>query len=203
MSLDAIALQPLDNHEISLTNLCQFLTSVAGTEFNPKPATENPLLHQVFPWSTLRYQHTAAMRSALVESGRAHTTMYLPTGGMAAMADWLEVRGSAAGVLFPAIAKGGKMNLAKPMSTQAIAHIVEVRGGAAGVQDIAPHDFRRTFVGNLLDAGGGSVSRAEASGAFIAANYGTIRQAGGTGETGCFGAAACSLQAIATLATVL
>ena len=307
MQSDAIALQPLDNHEISLTDLCQFLTTVAGTEFDPKPVAENPALvylsnlgegsrrtmktalntlaaialtqrgieitagwvkwlHQVFPWSTLRYQHTAAIRSALIESGRAHTTInkhlsalrrvlkegwrlgqldsedyqraidvpdvqgdrppagrdlsagetaalmetctrsnrlidyrdgallsvllagglrrselvalaiedyepsngclkitkakrskqrtvYLPTGGMAAMADWLEVRGAAAGVLFPAIAKGGRINLAKSMSTQAVAHIIEVRGGAAGVQDIAPHDFRRTFVGNLLDAG--------------------------------------------------
>ena len=45
------------------------------------------------------------------------------------------------------------MNLAKSMSTQAVAHIIEVRGSAAGVQDIAPHDFRRSFVGNLLDAG--------------------------------------------------
>ena len=307
MPSDSIALQPLDNSEIGLLNLSQFLTNIGGAEFDSKPTAENPalvylsnlgegsrrtmktalntlatialnqrgieiaegwtrFLHQVFPWGTLRYQHTAAMRSALIESGRAHTTInkhlsalrrvikeawrlgqiaseayqraidipdvqgdrlpsgrdlsagetaalmetctrtnrlidyrdgallsvllagglrrsevvglsiedyeatngclkvtkakrskqrtvYLPAGGMAAMGDWLAARGAVPGVLFPAIAKGGRMNLAKSMSTQAVAHIIEVRGSTAGVQDIAPHDFRRSFVGNLLDAG--------------------------------------------------
>jgi site-specific recombinase XerD len=41
----------------------------------------------------------------------------------------------------------------KPMTAQAIQVIVDRRRAGAGVADCSPHDFRRTFVGNLLDAG--------------------------------------------------
>jgi len=76
----------------------------------------------------------------------------LPTGAAEAMADWLAVRGDHAGALFAPIRKGGHLQDGR-LTGQAVWHIVQERAKAAGVKDISPHDFRRTFVGDLLDAG--------------------------------------------------
>jgi integrase len=75
------------------------------------------------------------------------------------MADWLELRGSEPGPLFLAIDKGGKLNVVLKstnngwMTGQAIYNVLQKRAKGAGVQDLSPHDFRRTFISDLLDIG--------------------------------------------------
>jgi integrase len=39
------------------------------------------------------------------------------------------------------------------MTSQAIYNMLQKRAGQAKVKDFSPHDFRRTFVGDLLDRG--------------------------------------------------
>jgi len=39
------------------------------------------------------------------------------------------------------------------LTTEAIWHLLRRRATAAGIKSLSPHDFRRTFVGDLLDAG--------------------------------------------------
>ena len=41
----------------------------------------------------------------------------------------------------------------RKMSEQAILRALQRRGERAGIKGFTPHDFRRTFVGDLLDAG--------------------------------------------------
>jgi site-specific recombinase XerD len=74
---------------------------------------------------------------------------------------WLAVRGRTPGALFPPINKGGRRarvlvdgheRLGHP-SGQAVADIVARRLAQAGAPTLTPHDFRRTFIGELLDAG--------------------------------------------------
>jgi integrase len=72
-------------------------------------------------WSKLRYQHTAAVRSVLMEK-------YSP-------------------------AMANKMLCA-----------LRRRGEKADVDAFTPHDFRRTFIGNLLDAGADIVTVAKLAG---------------------------------------
>lgn len=80
--------------------------------------------------------------------------VYLPEGGRAALADWLQRRGSDTGPLFLPVNKGDRIiHQNKPMTSQAVQVIVDRRRGGAAVASCSPHDFRRTFVGNLLDAG--------------------------------------------------
>jgi len=80
-------------------------------------------------------------------------TVFLPLGAISAVLDWIDRRGSAPGPLFLAVNKGDRIIHGKALSTQAIQVIVTRRAGGAAIASVSPHDFRRTFVGNLLDAG--------------------------------------------------
>jgi len=62
------------------------------------------------------------------------------------------VRGTEPGPLFVPVNKGGRMEL-RPLSDQAVFLAVNKRAEQAGVDALSPHDFRRTFVSDLLDAG--------------------------------------------------
>jgi site-specific recombinase XerD len=70
---------------------------------------------------------------------------------------WLAARGRTPGALFPPISRGGRCRnrdgwFSHPTG-QAIAGIVSRRLTEAGADPHTPHDFRRTFIGELLDAG--------------------------------------------------
>lgn len=73
-------------------------------------------------------------------------------GAMAALIDWLAIRGDEPGPLFWRIRKGGKIVKAR-LTPDAIYHLLQKRIGQAKVDHLSPHDFRRTLAGDLLDAG--------------------------------------------------
>jgi integrase len=65
--------------------------------------------------------------------------------------DWLEIRGREAGALICHINKAGAVTLRK-LTPQAVLFILEKRGTEAGVTNFSAHDFRRTFISELLDS---------------------------------------------------
>jgi site-specific recombinase XerC len=65
---------------------------------------------------------------------------------------WIAVRGEDAGPLFCAVNKAGRPTGAR-MGESSIAYVLGRVAARAGVDDVSPHDMRRTFVGDLLDAG--------------------------------------------------
>ncbi len=69
-----------------------------------------------------------------------------------AMEDWLEVRGLKPGPFFLPIRKDGDLELRR-MTTQAVYNLLRKRAAQAGVRNFSPHDLRRTFVSDLLEAG--------------------------------------------------
>lgn len=73
-------------------------------------------------------------------------------GALDALADWLYFRGSEPGPLFLRIRKGGQV-LLTGLTDQGIYHVLRKRGEEAGAAAFTPHDLRRTFAGDLLDAG--------------------------------------------------
>ena len=77
---------------------------------------------------------------------------YVEGGAAAYLADWLHVRGDWPGSLFTPVTPGGGI-LHRRLSATAIYAMLERRAEEAGIQPMTPHDFRRTFVGDLLDAG--------------------------------------------------
>jgi integrase len=80
-------------------------------------------------------------------------TAYLVEGAMAALKDWLAVRGDQPGPLFLAVNKGGHLKHGRRLTPQAIYSLLARRAEHAEVESFTPHDLRRTFVSDLLDAG--------------------------------------------------
>ena len=78
--------------------------------------------------------------------------VYLTGGAQGAMAAWTRLRGGDHGPLFPPINKGGRVT-ARRMTDQAVLAMLQRRAVKAGVGHFSPHDLRRTFISDLLDAG--------------------------------------------------
>jgi site-specific recombinase XerD len=79
-------------------------------------------------------------------------TAYVTNGALSALKDWLTIRGSQDGPLFVEISKTGKLE-SVTMTPGAIYQMLQRRAKQAGVKEFSPHDLRRTFVSDLLDAG--------------------------------------------------
>jgi site-specific recombinase XerD len=80
-------------------------------------------------------------------------TAKLTNGAARAMSDWLAIRGSDEGPLFLAINKSDKVRPAARLTSQAVYNMLKRRAAAAGVAHFSPHDLRRTYVSDLLEAG--------------------------------------------------
>ena len=80
-------------------------------------------------------------------------TVYLSGEAAAYLERWLVVRGDKPGPLLCRIWKGGRLQLSRPMNPDAVWRILRRRGKLAGLASFSPHDFRRTFCSDLLDAG--------------------------------------------------
>lgn len=78
--------------------------------------------------------------------------VYLTGGAQGAMAAWLPVRGTDPGALFLPINKGRRVTVRR-MTDQAVLAMLQRRAAKAGVSHFSPHDLRRTFISDLLDAG--------------------------------------------------
>ena len=92
--------------------------------------------------------------SLLVRKGKGgkSRTVYLPLGAVSALDAWLAVRGDAPGALISPVFRGGRVEIRR-ITDQAVMVILRKRAKSAGVASFSPHDFRRTFITNLLSAG--------------------------------------------------
>ncbi|WP_199044240.1 tyrosine-type recombinase/integrase [Glycomyces salinus] len=93
----------------------------------------------------------------IVGKGNKERQVYLTEAAAERLDRWLAVRGTASGALFCPINKAGRLRLDgnRParLTGQAIADLLAKRLVEAGQRRHTPHDFRRTFIGELLDAG--------------------------------------------------
>ncbi len=78
---------------------------------------------------------------------------YITGGGLTALQDWLVIRGEAPGPLFWPVHRSGRLGLPRRLTAQALRELTRRRGQLAQVSAFSPHDLRRTFIGDLLDAG--------------------------------------------------
>jgi len=84
--------------------------------------------------------------------GNKERNAYPEEGASEALADWLAIRGYEPGPIFLPINKAGKQTNRR-LTNQAIYNLLRKRALEAAVKGFSPHDLRRTFVSDLLDAG--------------------------------------------------
>jgi integrase/recombinase XerD len=84
--------------------------------------------------------------------GRKARQCWAPNGCVLALNRWIETRGIEAGPLFCPVNRGRKI-LLRRMTDQAVLYALQKRAQQAGVGSFSPHDLRRTFIGDLLEAG--------------------------------------------------
>lgn len=84
--------------------------------------------------------------------GRKERMVYVVGECLEKLQAWLDIRGDNPGRLFYHIERNGTAQ-DEGISGNAIWSVVNRRSSAAGIDKTTPHDFRRSAVSNLLDAG--------------------------------------------------
>jgi len=85
--------------------------------------------------------------------GNKEREVFVSHGAAAALEDWIAARGRVRpGKLFLPINKGNNVG-GERISDQAVYVLLNKRRVQAGLARLSPHDLRRTWVGDLLDAG--------------------------------------------------
>ena len=84
--------------------------------------------------------------------GRKERIVWVTNGAADALAAWLQIRGKDSGAMFVPVNKGGNLKTAR-LTDQSVYKMLKKRAEQASVKNLSPHDFRRTFVGDLLEAG--------------------------------------------------
>jgi site-specific recombinase XerD len=83
--------------------------------------------------------------------GRKDRITYIG-GGSDALGAWLQARGDVPGPLFWPIRKGGGPD-PRRIGAATVYRVLAKRAEQAAVRSFSPHDLRRTFISDLLDAG--------------------------------------------------
>jgi integrase len=93
-------------------------------------------------------------RMQLIVHGKRNKARAVPVvaGAWNALQDWLGERGPWAGPVFTRVRKGDTIEYGG-LTEQGIYTIMAARAEQAGVRAFTPHDMRRTFAGDMLDAG--------------------------------------------------
>lgn len=95
-----------------------------------------------------------AMSGHLVVRGKGNTERraFVANEPRSALGKWLAARGDRPGPIFLPVDKTDRVHHRR-MSEQAVYMVLRRLGRRAGVRRFSPHDLRRTFIGDLLDAG--------------------------------------------------
>jgi site-specific recombinase XerD len=84
--------------------------------------------------------------------GRKDRLGYAANGARDALEAWIAVRGAEPGALFVHVNKAGRV-VVRRLTDQSVLHVLRKRAEEGAVAPFSPHDLRRTFISDLLDAG--------------------------------------------------
>lgn len=89
--------------------------------------------------------------------GRKERLVYVLGAAADLLDKWRALRGEEEGPIFCAVQKSGKICIRR-LTPGSVLYVLKKRARRAGVESFSPHDLRRTFISNLLDAGADIVS---------------------------------------------
>ncbi len=98
------------------------------------------------------YEPTEHRLRVRAGKGNKDRLVYVAPGADVWLARWLQLRGTQSGALLCPVNRWGQV-VVRALTEQAVLHILTKRGRQAGIAAFSPHDLRRTFISNLLDAG--------------------------------------------------
>ena len=151
---DAAAGRALTQGEIqALVNVCKADKSASGARDAALIAVLFFGLRRAEVVALDRNDYTQDTGALFVKGTKGRDrTVYVTAGAKTALDAWLTTRGAKSGPLFVRIRRGGHL-VYERLTTQAIYTILRERAQQADVAEFSPHDFRRTFVGELLERG--------------------------------------------------
>jgi integrase/recombinase XerD len=95
----------------------------------------------------------AAIGKLVVQGkGNKERAAWVTNGSRDALDAWLLYRGAEPGPLFMPVSKGGSI-VRRRMTDGAVAELVRRLARKSKIARLSPHDMRRTFIGDMLDAG--------------------------------------------------
>ena len=84
--------------------------------------------------------------------GRKDRVVFVTSGTASALKDWILLRGEKPGALFWPVFHDGTL-IKRRLVDQAVIRIARKRGAQAGLERFSPHDLRRSYISDLLEAG--------------------------------------------------
>lgn len=109
-----------------------------------------------------RYDH-GERSLRIVGKGNKERTVYLHEAAVPYLDRWLVTAGARRGPVFRGIDRWGHIGT-EPLTARAIGYILNERREQAGLPRLSTHDFRRTFIGDFIDAGGDLVQAQKLAG---------------------------------------
>jgi site-specific recombinase XerD len=109
-----------------------------------------------------RYDH-GERSLRIIGKGNQERTVYLHRTAVPYLDRWLVAVAARRGPVFRGIDRWQNIST-KPLSARAIGYILNERCGQARLPHLSTHDFRRTFIGDFIDAGGDLVQAQKLAG---------------------------------------
>lgn len=88
----------------------------------------------------------------VIGKGNKERIAFIPAGAWTRLTAWLDVADLQDGPMFTRIRRHGAMT-SERMSSQSVYHILHERSMQAGIENVAPHDLRRTYATTLFEKG--------------------------------------------------
>lgn len=88
----------------------------------------------------------------VIGKGNKERIAFIPAGAWTRLTAWLDAADLQDGPMFTRIRRHGAMT-SERMSSQSVYHILHERSLQAGIENVAPHDLRRTYATTLFEKG--------------------------------------------------
>jgi site-specific recombinase XerD len=88
----------------------------------------------------------------VIGKGNKERIAFIPAGAWTRLTAWLDAADLQDGPMFTRIRRHGAMT-SERMTSQSVYHILHERSLQAGIENVAPHDLRRTYATTLLKRG--------------------------------------------------